>query len=128
MSAVRGHENLPELSLPPTVVAGHLRTCAEELSALLRGDGSAATLGELSEVVTQLVAGQHALSHALAGLAGRMDVRNPALATVSPSEVEVLTEVLQAAACAVSCSAEELADAEPLFEFTSDSAGPDTRV
>ncbi|WP_245633940.1 hypothetical protein [Amycolatopsis jejuensis] len=109
-------------------MAGHLRTCAEELAASLRGDGQAATLGELSEVITQLVAGQHALAHAIAGLAGRVDVRNAALAAASAEDVEVVTEVLQSAACAVGCSAEELADAEPFFESVSDSAGPDTRI
>ncbi|WP_020661673.1 hypothetical protein [Amycolatopsis benzoatilytica] len=125
---MRGQENLPGLSLPPTVVAGHLRACADELALTLRGDGPAATLGELSEVVTQLVAGQHALAHALAGLAGRMDARNPVLAAVPNQELDVLVEVLQAAACAVSCSAEELADAEPTIEFVSETADPDTCI
>ncbi|HWD03410.1 MAG TPA: hypothetical protein VG674_13255 [Amycolatopsis sp.] len=126
---MRGHEqNLPRLSLPPTVVAGHLRACAEELAGSLRGDGQPATLGELAEVVTQLVAGQHALAHALAGLAGRVDVRNGALAAAAAVDVEVVTEVLQAAACAVGCSAEALAEVEPSFETVSESAGRDTRL
>jgi hypothetical protein len=43
-------------------------------------------------------------------------------------DVEVVTEVLQAAACAVGCSAEALAEAEPSFECVSESAGPDTRL
>ncbi|MGW4484262.1 hypothetical protein ACWEOE_10540 [Amycolatopsis sp. NPDC004368] len=121
-------QNLPRISLPPTVVAAHLRSCAEELAGSLRTDGEAATLGELTEVVTQLVAGQHALAHALAGLAGRVDVRNGALAAAPSVDVEVVTEVLQAAACAVGCSAEALAEAEPSFECVSESAGPDTRL
>ncbi|GAA3577613.1 hypothetical protein GCM10022222_72880 [Amycolatopsis ultiminotia] len=126
---MRGQEqNLPELSLPPTVVAGHLRSCAEELAGALRGHERAATLDELAEVVTQLVAGQHALAHALAGLAGRVDVRNGALAAAATVDVEVVTEVLQAAACAVGCSAEALADAQPSFDCVRESAGPDTRV
>ncbi|MFI5609252.1 hypothetical protein [Amycolatopsis sp. NPDC051903] len=124
-----GHEhNLPRISLPPTVVASHLRACAEELSGSLRCDGHAATLGELSEVVTQLVAGQHALAHALAGLARRVEVRNGALAAAHSVDVEVVTEVLQAAACAVGCSAEALAEAQPSFECVTESAGPDTRL
>ncbi|MFD2491927.1 hypothetical protein [Amycolatopsis jiangsuensis] len=119
---------LPGLSLPPTVVAGHLRSCAEELAGSLRGHHEAATLGELAEVVTQLVAGQHALAHALAGLAGRVDVRNGALAAASTVDVEVVTEILQAAACAAGCSAEALADAQPSFDCVRESAGPETRV
>lgn len=120
--------NLPRLSLPPTVVAAHLRSCAEELAGSLRSDGQTATLAEISEVVTQLVAGQHALAHALAGLAGRVDARSGALAAAPSVDVEVVTEVLQAAACAVGCSAEALAEAEPSFECVSESAGPDTRL
>ncbi|MEW2502240.1 hypothetical protein AB0878_17325 [Amycolatopsis sp. NPDC047767] len=121
-------QNLPRLCLPPTVVAAHLRSCAEELAGSLRTDGETATLRELTEVVTQLVAGQHALAHALAALAGRVDVRNGALAAAPSVDVEVVTEVLQAAACAVGCSAEALAEAEPSFECVSESAGPDTRL
>ncbi|MFF0145500.1 hypothetical protein [Amycolatopsis sulphurea] len=126
---MRGPEqNLPGLSLPPTVVAGHLRSCAEELAETLRGHDEAATLGELTEVVTQLVAGQRALAHALAGLAGRVDVRNVALVAAPTVDLEVVTEVLQAAACAASCSAEALVEAQPSLDCVRESAGPDTRV
>jgi hypothetical protein len=57
-----------------------------------------------------------------------VDARSGALAAAATVDVEVVTEVLQAAACAVGCSAEALAEAEPSFECVSESAGPDTRL
>ncbi|MFD9888847.1 hypothetical protein ACFWY9_05875 [Amycolatopsis sp. NPDC059027] len=120
--------NPPRLSLPPTVVASHLRSCAEELADSLRATGSAATAAELAEVVTQLVAGQQALASALAGLAGRVDAGSGVLAAAPPVDVEVVTEVLRAAATAVGCSADALGEAVPSFECLSESVGPDTRL
>lgn len=123
-----GHEqDPPRLALPPTVVAAHLRTCAEELAGSLQPGGSPATAGELAEVVEQLVAGQQALASALAGLAVRVDAAD-SLAAAPPVDLEVVTEVLRAAATAVACSAEALDEARPSFECVSESAGPDTRL
>jgi hypothetical protein len=125
---VLGHEqDPPRLSLPPTVVAAHFRTCAEELAGSLRAGGQVATTAELAEVVAQLVAGQQALARALGGLAERVETAE-SLAAAPPVDVEVVTEVLHAAAEAVGCSAEALEQARPSFECVSESAGPDTRL
>lgn len=126
-----GSEQNPQrLSLPPTVVAGHLRTCADELTESLQVTGAQATAGELAEVVTQLVAGQHALSEALAGLSARIGLaqRTGALAAAPPVDVQVVTEILQVAAEAMGCSAEALGEVVPSFECVSESVGPDTRL
>jgi hypothetical protein len=116
------------LTLPPTVVATHLRTCAEELAVGLRCGGPGATTGELTDVVAQLVAGQEAISHALAGLAARVEGGSAALAAAPPLDVEVVTEVLRAAAIASRCSAEALDEVTPSFECVSESVSPDTRL
>ncbi|GAA4530851.1 hypothetical protein [Amycolatopsis samaneae] len=127
MNAVLEH-NPPRLSLPPTVVAGHLRGCAEELAESLRAGGVTATAAELAEVVAQLVAGQRALAGALAGLGDRLGENADALVAAPPVDVEVVTEVLHAAATAVGCSADALGEAVPSFECVSESVGPDTRL
>ncbi|WP_410571770.1 hypothetical protein [Amycolatopsis sp. cmx-4-61] len=116
------------LTLPPTVVAIHLRSCAEELAAGLRCGGPGATTAELTDVVAQLVAGQEAISHALAGLAARVEGGSEALAAAPPLDVEVVTEVLRAAAIASRCSAEALDEVTPSFECVSESVSPDTRL
>jgi hypothetical protein len=116
------------LTLPPTVVATHLRSCAEELAAGLRCGGPGATTAELTDVVAQLVAGQEAISHALAGLAARVEGGSAALAAAPPLDVEVVTEVLRAAAIAARCSAEALDEVTPSFECVSESVAPDTRL
>lgn len=118
---------MQDLTLPPTVVATHLRACADELAASLRTGGPGATTAELADVVTQLVAGQEAISHALAGLAARVD-GSPFLAAAPPLDVEVVTEVLRAAAIAARCSAEALDEVTPSFECVSESVAPDTRL
>ena len=123
-----GHEqDPPRLSLPPTVVATHLRTCAEELAGSLQADGPVATAAELADAVAQLVAGQQALARALDGLATRID-KAETLSAAPPVDVEVVSEVLRAAAEAVGCSAEALDQAQPSFECVSESVGPDTRL
>lgn len=116
------------LTLPPTVVATHLRSCAEELAAGLRCGGPGATTAELTDVVAQLVAGQEAISHALAGLVARVEGGSAALAAAPPLDVEVVTEVLRAAAIASRCSAEALDEVTPSFECVSESVAPDTRL
>lgn len=121
-------QDSPRLMLPPTVVATHLRSCAEELAAGLRGGGPGATTTELIDVVAQLVAGQEAISHALAGLARRVEAGTDALAAAPPLDVEVVTEVLREAAIAARCAAEALDEVTPSFECVSESVAPDTRL
>ena len=116
------------LTLPPTVVATHLRTCAEELAAGLRCGGPGATTAELADVVAQLVAGQEAISHALAGLVARVEGGSDALAAAPALDVQVVKEVLRAAAIASRCSAEALDEVTPSFECVSESVAPDTRL
>ena len=121
-------QDSPRLTLPPTVVACHLRSCAEELAAGLRAGSPGATTAELSDVVAQLVAGQEAISRALAGLVGRVEAGSAALAAAPPLDVEVVTEVLREAAIAARCSAEALDEVTPSFECVSESVAPDTRL
>ncbi|MEC3976372.1 hypothetical protein [Amycolatopsis sp. H20-H5] len=126
-----GSEQNPQrLSLPPTVVAGHLRSCADELTGSLQVTGAPATAGELAEVVTQLVAGQHALAEALKGLSARIGLarRTGALAAAPEADVAAVAEILQMAAEAVGCSADALGEVEPSFECVSESVGPGTRL
>ncbi|KZB80455.1 hypothetical protein [Amycolatopsis regifaucium] len=128
-----GHEqNAPRpqrLTLPPTVVASHLRGCADDLAASLTASGTAATVPELLQVVEHLVAGQQALATALEGMAVRVEGGGAgALAAAPQVDVEVVAEVLRAAATAVGCSADALAEARPSFECVSESVAPDTRL
>ncbi|MFI5563456.1 hypothetical protein [Amycolatopsis japonica] len=127
-----GGERVPgpqRVTLPPTVVASHLRACADDLAVSLTASGPAATVPELLKVVRHLVAGQQALAIALEGLAGRVEGGGEgALATAPMVDVEVVAEVLRAAATAVDCSAEALAESRPSFECVSDSVAPDTRL
>lgn len=128
-----GHEQNPpgpqRLTLPPTVVASHLRSCADDLATSLTASGTAATVPELLQVVEQLVAGQQALAVALQGLALRVEGGGEnALAAAPEIDVEVVSEVLRAAATAVGCSADALAEAGPSFECVSESVAPNTRL
>ncbi|ANN19263.1 hypothetical protein SD37_29045 [Amycolatopsis orientalis] len=128
-----GHEQNPpgpqRLTLPPTVVASHLRSCADDLATSLTASGTAATVPELLQVVEHLVAGQQALAVALEGLASRVDEGGEStLAAAREVDVEVVAEVLRAAATAVGCSADALAEAGPSFECVSESVAPDTRL
>ncbi|WP_020671249.1 hypothetical protein [Amycolatopsis nigrescens] len=135
-----GHEQFPErdaeptpsISLPATVVASHLQACAAELATGMdpvnaAGVGSAT---ELAEVVRHLLDGQRHISNALAGLAGRLHDQHEsgALAAVPAIDLDVLTEVLHAAANAVGYSADALAEAGPSLEHLIDFSGGDTRL
>jgi hypothetical protein len=119
---------MQDLTLPPTVVATHLRSCAEELAAGLRCGGPGATTAELTDVVAHLIASQEAISHALAGLAARVEGGADALAAAPPPDVEVVAEVLREAAIAARCAAEALDEVTPSFECVSESVAPDTRL
>ncbi|WP_181775393.1 hypothetical protein [Amycolatopsis pittospori] len=128
-----GHEQNPpgpqRLTLPPTVVASHLRSCAEDLATSLTAPGTAATVPELLQVVEQLVDGQRALAVALEGMALRVEGGGDgALAAAPAVDVEVVAEVLRAAATAVGCSADALGESGPSFECVSESVAPDTRL
>lgn len=131
---VLGHEQNPpgrqRLTLPPTVVASHLRSCADDLATSLTAPGAAATVPELLQVAAQLVSGQQALAVALEGMAIRVEGggREGTLAAAPEVDVEVVAEVLRAAATAVGCSAEALDEARPSFECVSESVAPDTRL
>ncbi len=117
------------LTLPPTVVASHLESCAGELATSLTASGTAATVPELLQVVEHLIEGQQALAVALEGLAARVDgAGDGALAAAPEVDVGVVAEVLRAAATAVGCSAEALAESRPSFECVSESVAPDTRL
>ncbi|MEV7549828.1 hypothetical protein AB0N89_09415 [Amycolatopsis sp. NPDC089917] len=119
----------PRTSLPPTVVASHFRACADDLAVSLTAAGTAATVPELIKVVRHLVAGQQALAIALEGMAGRVEIGSEgALSTAPMVDVEVVAEVLRAAATAVDCSADALAESRPSFECVSESVAPDTRL
>jgi hypothetical protein len=118
---------MPELEpsvLPITVAASHLRACAAEL------DGAHGTeLGDLAEVIADLVTGQRLLSSALNRLAERVeDGQAGALAAAPSPEIGALAEVLQAAAGAFGYSADALAESEPLARIAADFAGPSTRL
>ncbi|MEV6620788.1 hypothetical protein AB0M83_10780 [Amycolatopsis sp. NPDC051106] len=120
---------MQDLTLPPTVVATHLRSCAEELAAGLRCGGPGATTAELTDVVAHLIASQEAISHALAGLAARVEGGGAhALAAAPPLDVEVVAEVFREAAIAARCTAEALGEVTPSFECVSESVAPDTRL
>ncbi len=117
------------ITLPPTVVASHFQACADDLAVSLTASGTAATVPELLKVVRHLVAGQQALAIALEGMAGRVEVGGEgALSTAPMVDVEVVAEVLRAAATAVGCSADALAESRPSFECVSESVAPDTRL
>jgi hypothetical protein len=128
------HEPIPsrrgQCALPATVVASHLESCAGELAAGMAAGFEVGTAEEFAEVAAHLLAGQRSVARTLAGLAGRVrdGQESGTLATVPPLELEVLSEVLQAAAKAVGYSADALTEAGPSFESLIESAAPDTRL
>jgi hypothetical protein len=131
---VLGHEPIPsdrgERLLPATVVASHLEVCAAELAVGAEADAPLGSAQEFAEVVEHLLAGQRSISRALAGLAGRVCAgqANGALATVPALELDVLTEVLQAAANAVGYSADAIAESGPAIESMCESTAQNTRL
>jgi hypothetical protein len=118
---------MPELEpsvLPVTVVASHLRACAVELE-----NADEAELGELGEMIRDVVAAQRHLSGALAGLAGRvLEGSDGALAAVPSPHLAALMEVLHAAASALGYSADALTESEPLARSVAEFVGMDTRL
>ncbi|HWE88736.1 MAG TPA: hypothetical protein VG317_04655 [Pseudonocardiaceae bacterium] len=100
-------------ALPATVVAGHLRACAEELSRC-----SVTDLGEIAEVLGDLVVGQRRLSSSLARFAERLDEpgRVDLPRSVDKLDRAALIEVLDAASSAAGYSAEALAESGPLLD------------
>lgn len=118
-------------ALPATVAAAHLAACAGELA-----DGTApgvdvssvADLGDLADVVADLVTGQRQIAAALAQLAGRLaDRRGPGpLADACAPDLTALGEVLSAAACASGHAAGALSASAPVFDAVLEIAGRDT--
>jgi hypothetical protein len=108
--------------LPGSVVASHLEASGVSLVHATRPDrvdASVGTAGELSAIVTQLVAGQRHVAAALAQLSGY--VRDRRLDGD-------LAEVLLSAAEASGHSADALAEAGPLLQLVLDVTGADTRL
>ncbi|RZQ64790.1 hypothetical protein [Amycolatopsis suaedae] len=105
--------------LPPTVVAGHLASCAAELAR-----GPAGTAGELAAAIDRLSSAQHDLTAAIGDMAERL--RQHPLGT-NP-EVSALAEILAAAAGAVGYAAEALDEAGPLATTLLRMADEDTRL
>lgn len=116
---------LEPVVLPVTVAASHLRACAE---ALAQAPGT--ELGELADVVGNVVGGQRHLAEALEGLARRVRAggAEPALAAVPTADLAALAEVLHAAATAFGCSADALTESEHLVETIAETAGSHTRL
>ncbi|MCU1687501.1 MAG: hypothetical protein JWQ81_8240 [Amycolatopsis sp.] len=116
--------------LPVTVVAAHLRTCAVELAAAAEDGSPWGTAEDFAAVVGDLLAGQRAVARALDALADRVRAGQDAgaLAEVSPVELQVTTEVLQAAATAVVCSADALEESVPSIERMVESIPENTHL
>jgi hypothetical protein len=126
---VLGHEPIPSV-LPATVVASHLAVCAAELAVSAGADVPLGNADEFAEVVQNLLSAQRSVAAALAGLAGRVEAGQAtgALAATPAIELEVISEVLQAAANAVGYSADAIAESGPAIESMCESTARNTRL
>lgn len=115
--------------LPATVVSTHLAASAAELAKCAESPQDFGNPEDVAKVITQVLEAQRAISRALGGLAVRMDAaKTTALAEAPSVEVEVLAEVLRAAAEAVHYSGEALAEAGPSFESVIATVSSNTRL
>lgn len=113
--------------LPATVLADHLQASAAGLAtdtAHGRASASVGTVGELTTVIRQLVAGQQHISNTLAQLAAQVSAGQ--IPAASPDLV-ALSEVLHAAASAAGHSADALASSAPLLDAVQAAAGEGAR-
>jgi methyl-accepting chemotaxis protein len=111
---------MPELVLPGSVLASHLRSSAAGLAegtVPRRASECVETPGELAEIIEQLVAGQQHISATLAQLAHHVRGLDGSL-----------SEVLRASAEATGYAAEALAESRPLVQVVLDVTGADTRL